>query len=98
VVARRIEVRVAIVKNRLAATCSEIADNLSGYLEHDLAVPRRRRVALHLRRCIRCRVLLRSLIWTVEQLHAIRTSDVAPPSVAETVVERIRGTAAERSS
>ncbi|HYZ89025.1 MAG TPA: hypothetical protein VE620_07005 [Myxococcales bacterium] len=88
---------MAIFKNRFAATCSETAGGLSGYLERDLSFPRRRRVARHLRRCIRCRSVLHSLAWTVEQLRTLRTGEVAPPSVAESVVERIRAEAADRS-
>ena len=94
----RIKVRVAIVRNRLAATCGEIADNLSGYLEHDLAFPRRRRVAWHLRRCMRCRSLLHSLAWTIEQLRALRTNHVTAPSVAGNVATRIRADSAGRES
>jgi predicted anti-sigma-YlaC factor YlaD len=94
----RIKGSVASVKNRFAATCSETAANLSGYLEHDLAFRRRRRVARHLRRCSRCRSLLHSLAWTIEQLRMLGTREVAAPGVAETVVERIRDEAAEPSS
>jgi hypothetical protein len=79
----------------VAATCSETAANLSSYLEHDLALRRRRLVARHLRRCVRCRTLLQSLVWTIEQLRTLRASEAAVPSVAETVVERIRDEAAE---
>jgi predicted anti-sigma-YlaC factor YlaD len=89
---------VASTNDRFAAACGETADKLSGYLERDLAFPRRRRVARHLRRCIRCRALLHSLAWTVEQLRTLATSEVAQPSVAETVVERIRAEVAERSA
>jgi anti-sigma factor RsiW len=83
---------------RFAATCSETADNLSGYLEDDLSFSRRRRVARHLRGCIQCRALLRSLAWTVEQLRGLGRSEAAPGSVAETVVERIRSEGSERPS
>ena len=96
-VARRIKRRVAIFENRFAATCSETAGDLSGYLERDLSFPRRRRLARHLRRCVRCRSVLHSLAWTIEQLRTLGTSEVAPPSVAEGVVERIRAEAADRS-
>ena len=89
---------MAIVRNRLAATCGEIADNLSGYLEHDLAFLRRRRVAWHLRRCIRCRSVLHSLAGTIEQLRMLGTSDVAAPTVAAKVAERIRTESADRES
>jgi hypothetical protein len=82
--------------NRFAASCSEAADNLSGFLEHDLPFSRRRRVARHLRGCIQCRALLRSLAWTIEQLRGLGRGEAAPGSVAETVVERIRGEASER--
>jgi hypothetical protein len=77
---------VASVKNRLAATCSETAANLSGHLEHDLAFIRRRRVARH------------SLAWTIEQLRTLGTTEIAAPSAVETVVERVRADAADRSS
>ena len=46
-------IEVGVVKNRIAATCGETAGNLSGYLEHELSFRRRRRVARHLRGCIR---------------------------------------------
>lgn len=95
---KRIKASVASVKNRFAATCSETAANLSGYLEHDLAFPRRRRVARHLRRCVSCRSLLHSLAWTIEQLRMLGTSEVAAPGVTKTVVERIRAEAADPSS
>lgn len=94
----RIKAGVVSVKNRFAATCGETAANLSGYLEHDLAFPRRRRVARHLRGCTRCRSLLHSLAWTIEQLRLLGTSEVGAPGVEETVVERIRAEAADPSS
>jgi hypothetical protein len=81
---------VGSIRNRLAASCSETADNLSDYLEDELAFPRRRRVARHLRRCIRCQSLLDSLAWTVEQLRALGASERKSPSVAGEVIERIR--------
>jgi anti-sigma factor RsiW len=81
---------VGSIRNRLAASCSETAANLSGYLEDELAFPRRRRVARHLRRCIRCQSLLDSLAWTVEQLRALGASERKSPSVADEVIERIR--------
>ncbi len=89
---------VGSIQNRFAATCSETADSLSGYLEHDLAFPRRRRVARHLRRCIRCQSLLHSLAWTIEQLRTLGASEVTAPSVAEAVSERIRTESADRLS
>ena len=88
---------MANTKARSAATCGGIADDLSGYFEQDLGFLRRRRVARHLRRCLRCRSLLHSLAWTIEQLRTLGTSEVAPPSVAESVVERIRAEAADFS-
>ena len=97
---RRVQRTVAAarsIKVRVATTCNEIADNLSGYFEQDLGFLRRRRVARHLRRCIRCRSVLHSLAWTIDQLRTLGTSEVAPPSVAESVVERIRAEAADRS-
>ena len=89
---------MAIVGNQFAATCSEIAENLSSYLEDDLGFPRRRRVAWHLRRCIRCRSVLHSLAGTIEQLRMLGTSDVAAPTVAAKVAERIRTESADRES
>jgi predicted anti-sigma-YlaC factor YlaD len=83
-------------RNRLGPGCRETADDLSRYLEHDLSFSRRRRVARHLRRCIRCRALLDSLAWTIGQLRTLGRSEVASPSVAETVVERIHADTAER--
>jgi predicted anti-sigma-YlaC factor YlaD len=94
----RIKVDVGSRKNRFASTCGEIAENLSAYLEQDLAFLRRRRVRRHLRGCLRCRHLLRSLGWTVERLRTLGTSEVASRSVAERVVERIRAEAADSSS
>lgn len=81
---------------RFAATCSETADNLSGYLEDELPFSRRRRVARHLRSCIQCRALLRSLARTIEQLRALGRSEAGSASVAKTVVERIGGEVGER--
>jgi predicted anti-sigma-YlaC factor YlaD len=85
----RIEGGVAGTQNRLAPGCRAAAENLSGYLEDDLPCSRRRLVARHLRRCIDCRALLDSLAWTICQLRALGRAEVASPSVAETVVERI---------
>jgi predicted anti-sigma-YlaC factor YlaD len=89
---------VAGTRNRSAASCSETADNLSGYLEDDLAFPRRRRVARHLRRCIRCQSLLDSLAWTVEQLRTLGASEHRSPPLADEVIERIRRETARRPS
>jgi hypothetical protein len=94
----RIKGGVAGTRNRLALSCRETADNLSGYLEDDLPFSRRRRVARHLRGCIECRALLRSLAWTIEQLRGLGRSEAGSASVAETVVARIRGEAGERRS
>ena len=94
----RIKAGGASVKDLFAATCSETAANLSGYLAHDLAFTRRRRVARHLRRCVSCRSLFHSLAWTIEQLRLLGTGEVAAPGVAETVLERIRAEAADPSS
>jgi hypothetical protein len=94
----RIKEGVAGTRNRSAASCSETADNLSGYLEDDLAFPRRRRVARHLRRCIRCQSLLDSLAWTVEQLRTLGASEHRLPSLADEVIERIRRETARRPS
>jgi predicted anti-sigma-YlaC factor YlaD len=92
----RIKWGVVGTRNRLAPGCREAADNLSGYLEHDLSFSRRLRVAHHLRRCIHCRALLHSLAWTIGQLRTLGRNEVASPSVAETVVKRIRADSAER--
>jgi anti-sigma factor RsiW len=89
---------VGSIRNSFAASCGETADNLSGYLEDELAFPRRRRVARHLRRCIRCQSLLASLARTVEQLRALGASERKSPSLADEVIERIRGEAARRPS
>ncbi len=86
----RIKRGVGSIRNSFAASCAETADNLSGYLEDELGFPRRRRVARHLRRCIRCQSLLDSLAWTVEQLRALGASERKSPSVADEVIERIR--------
>jgi predicted anti-sigma-YlaC factor YlaD len=89
---------VAGTGNRFATSCSKTADNLSGYLEHELAFPRRRRVARHLRRCIPCQSLLDSLACTVEQLRTLGASEHRLPSLADEVIERIRREAARRPS
>jgi predicted anti-sigma-YlaC factor YlaD len=80
--------------NRFAASCRETADNLSRYLEHDLAFLRRRRVARHLGQCIHCRALLHSLARTVEQLRTLGRSEPGLPSLVDEIVEGIRGEAA----
>jgi predicted anti-sigma-YlaC factor YlaD len=75
-----------------------VGRNLSAFLEDDLAVPRRRRVARHLRRCLRCRSLLDSLARTVEQLRTLGASEHRMPLLADEVIERIRSEAAGRPS
>jgi len=89
---------VGSIRNSFAASCTETADNLSGYLEDELASPRRRRVARHLRRCIRCQSLLDSLACTVEQLRTLGASEHRLPSLADELIERIRRETARRSS
>jgi predicted anti-sigma-YlaC factor YlaD len=89
---------VGSIRNSFAASCGETADNLSGYLEDELAFPRRRRVARHLRRCIRCRLLLDSLARTVEQLRTLGASEHRSPALADEVIERIRSEAARPPS
>jgi anti-sigma factor RsiW len=96
-VLERIKEGVVGVRNRFALRCGETADSLSGYLEDDLSFSRRRRVARHLRGCIQCRALLRSLAWTIERLRGLG-SEAAPGSAAEAVVERIRSERSERPS
>jgi predicted anti-sigma-YlaC factor YlaD len=80
--------------NRFAASCRETADNLSRYLEHDLAFLRRRRVPRHLGQRIHCRALFHSLARTVEQLGTLGRSEPGLPSLADEIVKRIRGEAA----
>jgi predicted anti-sigma-YlaC factor YlaD len=87
---------VGSIRSLFAATCAETADQLSDYLERELPSPRRRHVARHLRRCLRCRSLLDSLAWTVEQLRALGANDAPAESVADTVAERIRAEPAGR--
>lgn len=74
------------------ASCEETQARLSDQLEGELRGLRAWRVARHLAHCIRCSELLRSLGRTVEQLHALGRTDMAPPpsaTVAAPVLERI---------
>ncbi len=75
------------------ASCEETQARLSDQLEGELGGLRGWRVARHLAHCIRCSEMLRSLKRTVEQLHVLGRTDMAPPparTVADEVVERIK--------
>jgi predicted anti-sigma-YlaC factor YlaD len=73
------------------ATCEEAAEQLSAYLEGDLASFTRRRVARHLRRCARCRSLLASLARTIGQLRSLGGAEPdGSTSIAAVVIARIR--------
>jgi predicted anti-sigma-YlaC factor YlaD len=94
---RRIQVGVdaaALVMRPWVATCEETRERLSARLEDDLRGRERKRVDRHLARCPYCRELLRSLARTVEGLRSLGRGDALPPvgpSVADAVVDRIRG-------
>jgi predicted anti-sigma-YlaC factor YlaD len=79
--------------NIIAGSCEETGARLSAHLEGELHGPRKWRVTMHLWRCDRCRAVLRSLVRAVEQIQQLGREQFAPPqapSVADTVVERIR--------
>lgn len=70
------------------ASCEETRDRLSDQLEGELVGLRAWRVARHLGHCMRCSAMLRSLGRTVEHLHALARTDMAPPPAA-TVVDSV---------
>ena len=75
------------------ATCEETRERLSAHLEGTLRGREAKRVLRHLARCPNCRDALRSLARTVEGLRSLGRGDAlseAQPSVADTVVDRIR--------
>jgi predicted anti-sigma-YlaC factor YlaD len=76
------------------ATCEQTRERLSGHLEGTLHGREAKRVLRHLARCPHCREALRSLARTVDGLRSLGRADAlseAQPSVADTVVDRIRG-------
>lgn len=77
----------------VVGSCAETQERLSDRLDGELRGLRRLRVAAHLLRCQRCRAVLRSLGWTVEQVRLLGRSNFVPPpgpSVTDDVVTRIR--------
>ena len=73
-------------------TCEETGDCLSDHLEHTLEPAQERRVRRHLVWCSRCRALYESLTRTVERVRKLGEDDTGPtpPSVAASVIDRIR--------
>lgn len=72
-------------------SCSETQDSLSAHLDGELAPREARRVARHLRVCRRCQAVLQSLARVVDGVRRLgQAADHARPSVAESVLDRIR--------
>lgn len=76
----------------LIGSCDDTREQLSEHLEGSLPSRRERRVTRHLRFCRRCRAIYQSLTRTVESVRNLgRQEETEPdPSVADTVIERIR--------
>lgn len=74
------------------ATCAETRERLSAHIEGELKRREGKRILRHLARCHHCRELLRSLTRAVDGLRALGQGDAPSPgpSVADTVVDRIR--------
>lgn len=76
------------------ATCAETQEHLSEELEGELRGRTARRIRRHLALCPHCREALRSLRRAVDGLRSLgRTGPTPtpdPPSVADTVADRIR--------
>lgn len=80
----------AIARIRIGG-CHWTGERLSAYLEDDLGAVARWIASRHLSRCERCRMVLRSLARTVEQLGLLREHDGPPTSSqAEAVIDRVR--------
>jgi predicted anti-sigma-YlaC factor YlaD len=76
------------------ATCEQTRERLSAHLEGTLRGREAKRVLRHLARCPNCREALRSLAHTVDGLRSLGRSNAlseSQPSVADAVVDRIRG-------
>jgi anti-sigma factor RsiW len=74
----------------LSASCDETARLLSEYADGELRGFRRVRVEAHLAACEGCRAVYRTLVATVETLHALgEVEPEAQPRLAETVRRRI---------
>lgn len=73
-------------------TCAETGDHLSDHIDHTLEPAQERRVRRHLEWCSHCRALYASLARTVERVRKLGEDDPVPvpPSVAATVIDRIR--------
>ena len=88
----RIQAGMQLVMRPWVATCEETRERLSAHIEGELKGREGKRVLRHLARCDRCRELLRSLARAVDNLRSFGQTHVPPltPSVAESVVDRIR--------
>jgi anti-sigma factor RsiW len=74
----------------LSASCDETARLLSEYADGELHPFRRLRLDAHLAACEGCRTVYRTLVATVETLHALGEIDPEPqPQLAEAVRRRI---------
>lgn len=85
---------VIVVMRPWVASHGETQDRLSAYLEGELRGREQKRVVRHLALCPICRDVLRSLAQTLERLRSLGRGDTPPPvgpSVADEVVDRIRG-------
>lgn len=84
---------VLVVMRPWVASHAETQERLSAYLDDELRGRERKRVDRHLALCPVCREILRSLAQTLERLRSLARSDSAParPSVADAVLDRIRG-------
>lgn len=69
--------------------CRPAQRRLSGYLEDELAEDERRYVHLHLRRCARCRKMLRTLRAVIESLGQLADADQASVGIADAFFERL---------
>jgi anti-sigma factor RsiW len=69
--------------------CPAAQRRLSGYIEDELAEDERRFVNLHLRRCARCRKMLRTLRAVIESLGQLADADQASVEIAA-AFERLR--------
>jgi predicted anti-sigma-YlaC factor YlaD len=69
--------------------CRAAQRRLSDYLDEELREDEHRFVDLHLRRCARCRKVLRTLQAVVESLGRLPDDDRAPGSIADAVQRRL---------
>ncbi len=56
--------------------CQEIFENLSDYLDEDLAQIKCRELELHLKTCKNCRVVVDTLRQTIELYHSIPSQKI----------------------